>query len=245
MNSSINAENDLNRKIYATSKIAAENLISNFCYKKKISFINARLFNMYGDNDNFSIISKIIYSYQKKKKLKIYNYGNSVRDFIHADDVAKIYLKLLKNKKKYFTTFDIGTGKGVKIIDLLNLIKSKDFSYNFVKKEIDEAENVLADISKLKKELNNIRFKKVENYIKSKLKIDSSRKLNFQEYSPKKNLIQDVIQDPIVIGSGTDALHFYNNQIKEKKNVFCFVDNKNDNKNILGKKLISKKVFLN
>ena len=58
-------------------------------------------------------------------------------------------------------------------------------------------------------------------------------------------MIQDVIQDPIVIGSGTDALHFYNNQIKEKKNVFCFVDNKNDNKNILGKKLISKKVFLN
>ena len=55
-------------------------------------------------------------------------------------------------------------------------------------------------------------------------------------------MIQDVIQDPIVIGSGTDALHFYNNQIKEK-NVFCFVDNKNDNKNILGKKLISKKVF--
>ena len=74
----------------------------------------------------------------------------------------------------------------MKIIDLLNLIKSKDFSYNFVKKEIDEAENVLADISKLKKELNNIRFKKVENYIKSKLKIDSSRKLNFQEYSQRK-----------------------------------------------------------
>ena len=48
----------------------------------------------------------------------------------------------------------------MKIIDLLNLIKSKDFSYNFVK-EIDEAENVLADISKLK-ELNNIRFKKLK-----------------------------------------------------------------------------------
>ena len=48
----------------------------------------------------------------------------------------------------------------MKIINLLNLIKSKDFSYIFVKKEIDEAENVLADISKLKKELNNIRFKK-------------------------------------------------------------------------------------
>ena len=70
LNSSINAENDLNRKIYATSKIAAENLVSNFCFKKNISFINARLFNMYGDNDNFSIISKIIYSYQKKKNLK-------------------------------------------------------------------------------------------------------------------------------------------------------------------------------
>ena len=56
---------------------------------------------MYGENDDFSIISKIIKSYKKNKIIYLNNEGNSVRDFINVNTVSKIYLKLLNLKKKW------------------------------------------------------------------------------------------------------------------------------------------------
>ena len=49
--------------------------------------------------------------------------NDSFRDFIHIDDVSKIYEKLLDNKKK-FTIVDIGLGK---VISVNNLIKKYTF----------------------------------------------------------------------------------------------------------------------
>ena len=57
-----------NRLLYANTKIAVESLIKNYCSKYKIKFSIARIFNMYGVNDKFSIINKLIHSYKKKKK---------------------------------------------------------------------------------------------------------------------------------------------------------------------------------
>ena len=42
-----------NRNIYSTSKLLAENIIKNYCYKNKINFTIARVFNLYGDNGGF------------------------------------------------------------------------------------------------------------------------------------------------------------------------------------------------
>lgn len=46
---------------------------------------------MYGGNDNFSIISKIIKAYKNNEEL---NNGNAIRDFIHIEDVVDIYSKI-------------------------------------------------------------------------------------------------------------------------------------------------------
>lgn len=125
LNSKLISEKDLNRKIYSTTKIAAENMLSNFCTKKNISFVNARLFNMYGNDDNFSFISKLIRSFKENKSLVINNNGHSVRDFIHVNDIAKIYQIFLKKKKYFFGSIDVGTGIGVKISDILNFVGKK------------------------------------------------------------------------------------------------------------------------
>ena len=51
-----------------------------------------RLFNTYGnDKDNFSFIEKIIRAKKNKTQIKLINEGISFRDFIHVDDVSKIY----------------------------------------------------------------------------------------------------------------------------------------------------------
>ena len=103
-----------NKIIYGLSKLIVEKLL--FFQSKKIKFnlIIARIFNIYGYKDQSSLISKII----KNKKIKINKMNDSFRDFIHIDDVSKIYEKLLDNKKK-FTIVDIGLGKAISVNNLI------------------------------------------------------------------------------------------------------------------------------
>lgn len=63
----LNVDDERNRNLYAKGKLLAETIIINFCKKNKINFKIARLFNVYGNNDQFSIITKLIDSYKKKK----------------------------------------------------------------------------------------------------------------------------------------------------------------------------------
>ena len=89
-------QNDIfNRNLYSYTKLCCENLIKNFS-DKKINFIIARVFNCYDKNNSFSVLNKILVNKETSKKIIINNKGNSIRDFIHVSDVAKIYLILLK-----------------------------------------------------------------------------------------------------------------------------------------------------
>ena len=112
-----------NKTLYSSAKLLNEALLNNFCQKKSIQLIIVRLFNMYGPNENFSIIYKLINSIKKKKKISIINKGQAIRDFIHVDDVVDIYNKLLKVKKS--AIYDVGSGFGIKIIQILNYLERK------------------------------------------------------------------------------------------------------------------------
>ena len=45
-----------NRYLYSSFKLAAETMIKNYCNRNKIYLDIFRIFNIYGDKDNFSII---------------------------------------------------------------------------------------------------------------------------------------------------------------------------------------------
>ncbi len=243
LNTKLFSENDLNRKIYSSSKIAAENMISNFCAKKKISFINARLFNMYGNDDNFSIISKLIRSFETNKILVINNEGRSIRDFIHVDDIAKIYQILLNKKNFFFGSIDVGTGVGVKISDIINFVGKKKINIKYRKSKINEATNVLANIQNLKNEIGSFKFKSLEKFIKSRLKINSKKIIDKLSYNSSNNIIEDIIHNPIVFGTGVLAKKFYKKQLENEKDIFCFVG-KNKSK-FCNKEVISENEFKN
>ena len=67
-------------------------------HKKKIKFSIVRVFNIFGDGEKFSIISKITEAYKTKKTLNLINNGNSIRDFIHINEVVNIYKRIIKKK---------------------------------------------------------------------------------------------------------------------------------------------------
>lgn len=159
--------------LYASLKIANEKMIKNFCTEKKIDYTISRLFNMYGGNDKFSIISKIFLAIRFNKELMIVNNGNSIRDFIHIDDVVNIYIKLLDIKN--IRILNIGTGVGRSIKSIIKYFKKYNITIatkNISKKELKES---TANIKILKKTLNKKRFIQIEDFIKDELNKKNSK----------------------------------------------------------------------
>ena len=67
-----------------------------------------------------SLISKFLDS--KNYKVEVWGDGLSIRDFIYSKDVANAMLFIMK--KNPIQAVNIGSGKGVKIRDLVNIINS-------------------------------------------------------------------------------------------------------------------------
>jgi UDP-glucose 4-epimerase len=93
-------------------------MLKNFSIQNNISLVIARVFNVFGENEHFSIVSKLINQNNKKETIKIFNNGDSIRDFIHIDDLVNCYAVFLK--RSISGIYDIGTGHGTKISNLIN-----------------------------------------------------------------------------------------------------------------------------
>ena len=217
-----------NRKLYASTKYNVENLIKNFCYKNNIKLSITRIFNIFGDKEKFSIISKIINSYKSKIiKLNLINNGESIRDFIHIDDVVECYKKILKNK--IFGIVDVGSGYGVKIIDLINAIGKKNFKIKYLKK--NETNYSIAQDLKFKTN----KFKSLEKFLRIRLELKND--INFEKIiSTKKNYIQDYVPGSIIYGAGKTGKKLLKIHKETKNNhISYFVD---DNPKVIAKKTI-------
>ena len=226
-----------NKSLYSSTKIAAENLIYNFCSNNKISFLILRVFNMYSNKDDkFSIVSKLTKAINKKEEIKIFNEGENIRDYINVKDVVKLYNYFINNKKLKNSVYDIGIGKGVKLIDLVEFVGKNKFKLKKINKFVDEVDVSIATNDYLKK-FDFISLEKYfSNFLKSKDKL-------LKYHSPKnKNLLQDIVDGHIIYGTGNAGKQVYDAFLSQNQNIYCFVDDdkKKHNKYIYGKKIISR-----
>ena len=227
-----------NKSLYSSTKIAAENLIYNFCSKNKVSFLILRIFNMYSDKDDkFSIISKLVKAINKKKEVKIFNGGENIRDYINVRDVVKLYNYFINKKKLKNSVYDIGVGRGVKLIDLIEFVGIDNFKLKKINKSIDEVDISIATNDYLKK----FDFISLEKYFSRFIKTKNSL---LNRYHPRdNNLLQDIIDGHIIYGTGNAGKQVYSAFLSQNQNVYCFVDDdkKKHNKYLYGKKIISQK----
>ena len=114
------------KSLHASLKIANEKLIEKFSKDNSINFTITRVFNMYGGNDDFSIVSKIISAYKNNSTLPLINNGEAIRDFIHIEDVVAIYNKLMSLDNAPIV--NIGTGIGRSVLFLLTFLKQHDMN---------------------------------------------------------------------------------------------------------------------
>ena len=154
--------------LYASLKLANECLVSSFCIDEKIDFTVTRIFNMYGGNDQFSIISKLIKAINNNTKIDLINNGNAIRDFIYIYDVVKTYKFILNCRN--LPTINIASGHGISINLLLTFLKENGFKLKFNRIIREEIKSSIADNSKLIELHGSFDFHSLKDYLLESLK---------------------------------------------------------------------------
>lgn len=115
----------LNKKNnYGLSKYICEQLVKQY----EINSVILRFFNVYGPGAHNSgpyspVIEKFIKLKKEGKPLTIYHPGNQTRDFVHVTDICRLIYNILVNSVPDKTkTFDVCTGKSIKIKKIAKLI---------------------------------------------------------------------------------------------------------------------------
>ena len=133
----INSFNIKNKRaLYSSLKLLNEQIFSKFCSDKKINLVVARLFNIYGNYDNSSIIFRIIDAKKNNREISIINKGDFKRDFIHVNDVVKIYEKFILLKSNGI--YEVGTGNSLSINELIKIIDISKNNIKFIKSKTNE-----------------------------------------------------------------------------------------------------------
>ena len=183
-----------NKKIYSLAKKTSELFLKDYCKKNNITFNIFRIFNLYHENDQHTFLNKI----KTKQKLVVEN-KDDVRDFIHIEDAARIIKELLIKKTKKFEIFEIGTGKGYRIEDLFNSFNLK------IKKKCDKKPLIsIANIDFLKKKNIDIKFRKIESYLKLKKKKITYLDIKLQNIIENKKNFQNTT---VIYGCGINQAY--------------------------------------
>jgi len=83
--------------------------------------------------------------------------GTGVRDYIHVVDLAKGHVKAIENLNDGVNIYNLGTGKGTSVLELVNAFKKVNcinVPYEIVGRRPGDIATCFADASKAEKELN-------------------------------------------------------------------------------------------
>lgn len=168
------SENDplIPLSLHASLKVSNEKLIQTYCRDRGIDCTVTRIFNMYGGNDRFSIISKIIHAFQNDEKLTVINNGNAIRDFIHINDVVDTYRMLLTSSS--IPVINIGSGNGTSIKNILEFLRNHHIYLKTQTLQRDELKTSTANNAIMITLLGSPVFKDVETYLLDQLTKSSS-----------------------------------------------------------------------
>lgn len=148
---------------YALAKICGMKLCEKIYEQYGRIFISCMPTNVYGENDNFDLDSSHVIpalmrrmheaKVKKIKEVVIWGSGQSRREFLHVDDLARAVVWMLeKYDRKEF--INIGTGEDISIKDLAYLIKdivNYEGELVFDNTKPDGMPKKLLDVSKMKK----------------------------------------------------------------------------------------------
>lgn len=143
---------------YAQSKYLAEELCAFYAREFEVDVKVIRPFNAYGmDQDERFLIPTIVEQALSPGPIKLKDLSPK-RDYIHVADLVEALVCSFQAKTDRFSVYNVGSGESFSVQEVVAMVldilgSSKDVvSENEVRK--NELNNVVADISKARKELN-------------------------------------------------------------------------------------------
>ncbi|MDQ1284089.1 MAG: UDP-glucose 4-epimerase [Patescibacteria group bacterium] len=109
---------------YERGKLTEEQKLEKFTDDAGFNLCVARLSNVYGDVKNRGLINFVFLSLLNDEELTINGKGDSVRDYIFVEDVVDyIDFLIFWDQKREKETFNICTGKGYSVIDVVQTVE--------------------------------------------------------------------------------------------------------------------------
>ncbi len=178
----------LGKNIYALSKIASENYITDFRRRnKKFNYNILRLFNTYGEGQVAKFfISKSCYNLRKNKKIVINGNGLQMRSYAYASDTAYYIYSCWKLRLKVKNqVFNIGNSKEkynlLQLLKIISLVGNKKIKYqldkSFYKSDRLEDREIFNRLCSNKKSVQKLKYMPKVNIYDGIRKVISQNKI--------------------------------------------------------------------
>lgn len=139
---------------YGVSKLTIENYLNLYSKNFPIKGISLRIANPYGDyqlrGTRIGIIANYLTHIKNNQEIEVWGNGEIIRDYIHIDSVADAFLKALHSSLLPSGSYNVGSGIGTSInelIDLLFSITNKSVKVNYKLSRPFDVSNISLDSS--------------------------------------------------------------------------------------------------
>ncbi len=136
---------------YGIDKLASEGYGDFYANRFGFSTFNLRFMNVYGPGQSAAyagVLTKFKECLERGESPTVYGDGSQTRDFIHVDDVVSAIVAALSSGLGGTNTFNIGTGVGVSINEILGILAGWfEFDCLFAPARPGEISQSFADVS--------------------------------------------------------------------------------------------------
>lgn len=137
--------------IYASTKLAGENICHAYSYLFDLNIICLRLFTVYGPLQRPDMaIYKFTKNIMNNEVINIYGDGKTCRDYTYVEDIVDGIVRCIDYDTR-FEIFNLGSGRTVELNYLLSLLAEKtgeNFDINYLSLPKADVKYTASDISK-------------------------------------------------------------------------------------------------
>lgn len=147
---------------YGLSKLNLENAINFYHKKSNLQYLILRPSNPYGHGQNLygkqGLIAVILGKILKNEPIEIWGDGSNLKDYIYIDDFVFYVDSLINNKASWNNTYNIGSGVGTSINDVLDAFRQNNIELpkiiNLESRNFD-VKRMILDCTKIQKIVNH------------------------------------------------------------------------------------------
>jgi UDP-glucose 4-epimerase len=160
---------------YSLTKNHAEELFQLYHKMYEVETLVLRYFNVFGPRapktgSYAPVVSKFMDQVKLGERPTVYGTGENTRDYVHVEDVVEA--NVLAANSSFSSSgqvFNVGTGKDYSVMQIADMVRG-DLEVEYMGAKQGECKKVVADFSKIKKELNWRPKHSLVSYVKKELK---------------------------------------------------------------------------